>query len=76
MQFDHHGTSVTVAHLRRRCRGLGLIGSKLRLGGAFWSLIGSLNENLSAVGYAVVGIFFASWTASSLIYRLKGYEAR
>ena len=55
-------TSVTVAIFLGGVEALGLIGSKLRLGGAFWSLVGSLNDNLSALGYAVVGIFIANWT--------------
>jgi high-affinity nickel-transport protein len=66
--------SVVVAVFIGGVEALGLIGDKLRLDGAFWSLIGELNANLSALGYAVVGIFAASWIASSLLYRWKGYD--
>ena len=53
---------------------LGQIGGRLGLEGRFWSLVGNLNESLSALGYAVVGIFATSWIASLLIYRLKGFH--
>jgi high-affinity nickel-transport protein len=68
--------SVVVAMLICGVEALGLISDKLRFEGAFWSLIGNLNDSLSALGYTVVGIFVASWITSSLIYRLKGYEAQ
>jgi nickel/cobalt transporter (NiCoT) family protein len=66
--------SVIVAIFIGGIEALGLIGSKLGLEGAFWSFVGGLNGSLSALGYAVVGIFFASWITSALIYRLKGYD--
>src|SRR5271166_1216236 len=67
-------TSVLVAIFIGGVEALGLIGGKLGLEGAFWSLVGDLNESLSALGYAVVGIFVAGWITASLIYRLKGYD--
>jgi high-affinity nickel-transport protein len=67
-------TSVVVAFFIGGIEALGLIGGKLGLDGAFWSFVGNLNESLSALGYAVVGIFAAGWITSSLIYRLKGYD--
>jgi len=66
--------SVAVAIFIGGIEALGLIGSKLGLEGAFWSFISDLNESLSAFGYVVVGVFFASWVTSALIYRLKGYD--
>src|SRR5271166_3806830 len=66
--------SITVALFIGGVEALGLIGDKLGLKGAFWSLVGDLNESLSALGYAVVGIFVAGWITASLIYRLKGYD--
>jgi high-affinity nickel-transport protein len=66
--------SVALAIFIGGIEALGLIGSELGLGGAFWSFVGDLNENLSAFGYVVVGILFASWVTSALIYRLKGYD--
>jgi nickel/cobalt transporter (NiCoT) family protein len=68
--------SVAVAIFIGGVEALGLIGDRLGFEGAFWSFVGNLNDNLSALGYAVVGIFVASWIMSSLIYWLKGYEVR
>ena len=53
---------------------LGLIADKLGLEGGFWDIIGGLNDDLANFGYAVVGIFVASWIISSLVYRAKGYD--
>jgi nickel/cobalt transporter (NiCoT) family protein len=66
--------SVIVAVFIGGIEALGVIGGKLGLEGRFWGYVGDLNESLSALGYAVVGIFAASWLASSLIYRLKGFH--
>ena len=66
--------SVVVAIFIGGVEALGLIGDKLGLDGGFWSLVGDLNDDLATLGYAVVGIFIASWIASSVIYRLKGYD--
>ncbi len=67
-------TSVVVAIFIGGIEALGLIGGKLGLEGAFWSFVGDLNASLTALGYAVVGIFVVGWIAASLIYRLKGYH--
>jgi high-affinity nickel-transport protein len=66
--------SVAVAIFIGGVETLGLIGDRLRLDGAFWSLVAALNDNLTSLGYAVAGIFAASWIASLLIYRWKGYD--
>jgi high-affinity nickel-transport protein len=66
--------SVAVAIFIGGVEALGLIGGKLGLEGKFWVYIGGMNDSLSELGYAVVGIFAASWLASSLIYRLKGFH--
>jgi nickel/cobalt transporter (NiCoT) family protein len=66
--------SVVVAIFIGSVEALGQIGGRLGLEGRFWSLVGNLNESLSALGYAVVGIFATSWIASLLIYRLKGFH--
>jgi hypothetical protein len=66
--------SVVVAVFVGGVEALGLVADRLRLDGAFWGLIGELNASLSTLGYAVVGIFAASWIASSVVYRWKGYD--
>jgi high-affinity nickel-transport protein len=66
--------SVVVAVFIGGIEALGLIAGKLGLDGGFWSFIGAMNDNLSNFGYAVVGIFIASWIISTAIYRAKGYD--
>jgi high-affinity nickel-transport protein len=51
---------------------LGLIGDRLGYEGSFWGFIGDMNDNLANFGFAVVGIFLASWLISTLIYRARG----
>jgi high-affinity nickel-transport protein len=66
--------SVAVAILVGGIEALGLIAGKLGLEGAFWRLVGDLNGSLPALGYAVAGVFVTSWIASSVVYRLRGYD--
>ena len=66
--------SVVVAIFIGGIEALGLIADKLGLDGAFWGLIGAMNNNLANFGYAVVGIFLASWLISTVVYRMKGYD--
>jgi nickel/cobalt transporter (NiCoT) family protein len=66
--------SVVVAVVIGGVETLGLIGDTFKLEGAFWDAIGSLNDNFGALGYAIIGIFAASWLLSALIYRAKGYD--
>ena len=54
--------------------GLGLLADQLQLAGPFWSLTGTLNDNFGLIGYAVVGIFVASWLCSAAIYRWKRFD--
>jgi high-affinity nickel-transport protein len=65
--------SALVAMLIGGIEALGLIADKLELNGVFWDLIGRLNKELAGFGYFVVGIFIASWIASYLIYRWRGF---
>jgi high-affinity nickel-transport protein len=53
---------------------LGLIGDQFDLKGTFWDAIGGLNDNFGALGYAIIGLFIASWLISIAIYRWKGYD--
>ncbi len=66
--------SVVVALLVGGIEALGLIGDKLSLHGVLWNVIGSLNDNFGVVGFAIIGVFVASWAASLIIYRLNGYD--
>lgn len=53
---------------------LGLLADKLTLRGAFWDAVGDLNDNWGALGYAIIGLFVASWLGSIAIYRLRRYD--
>jgi high-affinity nickel-transport protein len=59
--------SIVIALVVGLIEGFGLIGDKLRLGGAFWDAIGTLNDNFGLIGYAIVGIFILSWGVSVAI---------
>jgi high-affinity nickel-transport protein len=66
--------SALVAIVIGGIEALGLIADQLGLQGAFWDLIGALNDNWGALGYAIIGVFVASWLASLAIYRLRRYD--
>lgn len=66
--------SVVVALFIGGVEALGLVGDKLGYEDGFWRGVGALNDNLGNLGFAVVGLFLASWLISTLIYRLKGYD--
>ncbi len=66
--------SVVVAIFIGGLEALGLIADKLGFEGGFWALVGRMNDNLANFGFAVVGIFLASWIISTLVYRAKGYD--
>jgi high-affinity nickel-transport protein len=66
--------SIVVALVIGGIEVLGLIGDELKMQGTFWSAIGSLNENFNTIGFVVVGVFFFSWVASVVIYRLNKYD--
>ena len=66
--------SVVVAIFIGGVQALGLMTDKLGLAGGLWDIVGALNGNLANFGYAVVGVFLASWVVSAAIYRLKGYD--
>jgi nickel/cobalt transporter (NiCoT) family protein len=63
--------SVLVAFLIGGIEALSLIADRLALKGAFWSMIGNLNDGLGIAGFAVIGLCILCWVASALIYRWK-----
>jgi high-affinity nickel-transport protein len=66
--------SILVAVLIGGIEVLGLVGDEFALKGAFWVMLGSLNNNFGAIGLAIIGVFIVSWLASLLLYRLKRYD--
>ena len=69
-----NAASVVAAVFIGGVEALGLIGAKWGLSGGFWGMIGGLNDDLTNFGFAVVGVFVASWIISTVIYRAKGYD--
>ena len=68
------GASVVVALFIGGIEALGLLGDQLALSGPFWDAVGSLNDSLGYLGFAVVGIFVAAWIASTVVYRWLGND--
>ncbi|WP_242197366.1 MULTISPECIES: HoxN/HupN/NixA family nickel/cobalt transporter [unclassified Pseudomonas] len=66
--------SVVVAVIIGSIEALGLMADQLELKGDFWGFIGNLNDSFGMLGYIIIGIFVASWAASVLLYRLKGFD--
>jgi nickel/cobalt transporter (NiCoT) family protein len=66
--------SVVVALVVGGIEALGLLGDKLHLTGAFWNVVGSLNNNFGLIGYFIVGIFVLSWALSMAIYRWRRFD--
>src|SRR5262249_52253528 len=65
--------SVAVALLIGGVEVLSLVGDKLVLEGSFWDAIASVSGNFGPLGYAIVGLFIASWLGSVLIHRASAY---
>ena len=66
--------SVVVAVLIGGIEALGLLGDQFELKGAFWEGIGTLNDNFSALGFAIIAVFIAAWIGSVIVYRYKGLD--
>jgi high-affinity nickel-transport protein len=66
--------SVLVALLIGGIEALGLIGGWLKIHGAVWDLVNSLNHNFGVVGFAILAVFVVCWAVSILVYRLNRYD--
>jgi high-affinity nickel-transport protein len=66
--------SVLVALLVGGIEALGLVGDKLKIHGAVWNMIGSLNDNFGVIGFVIIGVFAGSWVVSMIIYRMNRYD--
>jgi len=67
--------SVLVALIVGGIEALGLLAGTLSLDGAFWRMIGALNDNFGSLGYLIIAVFALSWLVSAVVYRLKRYDA-
>ncbi len=66
--------SVLVALLVGGIEVFNVLGDKLQLRGWFWNCVGRLSGDFGMMGYFIVGIFFVSWTASTIIYKVQKYD--
>jgi high-affinity nickel-transport protein len=66
--------SVLAAVLVGGVEVLGLVADQLNPEGGFWRLIAALNRNFGSLGFAIIGLFAASWLISVLVWRLKRYD--
>jgi hypothetical protein len=66
--------SILVALFIGGIEALVLVGGKLRLEGAFWSVIGSLNENLTSASSLSVSSLQVGWFRPWFTVR-KGYDS-
>jgi len=66
--------SVLIALLVGGIEVLGLVGGQLKIHGAIWDMIGSLNNNFGVIGFAIIGVFATSWIVSIIIYRMNRYD--
>jgi nickel/cobalt transporter (NiCoT) family protein len=66
--------SVAVALLIGGIETLGLLSDQFGLKGAFWDVIGTLNDNFNDLGFVIIGVFIFAWLVSFVIYRIKGYD--
>jgi nickel/cobalt transporter (NiCoT) family protein len=66
--------SVLVAVLIGGIETLGLLGDQFKLKGAFWDVIGTLNDNFNDLGFMIIGVFILAWLVSFIIYRIKRYD--
>jgi high-affinity nickel-transport protein len=68
------GLSIAVAFLIGTVELMQILQDKLRLGGAFWGWVGSLDLNV--VGYVVVGLFVLTWAVAVAIWHVAGIEEK
>jgi nickel/cobalt transporter (NiCoT) family protein len=66
--------SVVVAVLIGGIEALGLMGDQFALKGAFWDGVDRLNDNFTALGVAIIGLFIAAWLGSVIVYRYTGLD--
>jgi nickel/cobalt transporter (NiCoT) family protein len=66
--------SVTVALAIGMIELLQVTAAKLSLSGGFWELLDNLD--FSKIGYAVVGMFVATWAFSLIVWKTRRIEAR
>jgi high-affinity nickel-transport protein len=68
------GLSIAAAFLIGTIEILGVLTSELHLGGWFWTFMA--NFNINKAGFAIAGLFAATWIAALAFWRFGKVEAR
>ena len=66
--------SIVVALVIGGIEALGLIGDQFDLKGGIWAPVAALNDNFNSIGFLIIGLFFAAWLVSWIVYRAKGLD--
>ena len=67
--------SIMVALVIGGIEALGLVSDQLDLKtGFFWKPIVVLNDNFNNIGFLIIGLFFAAWLISYIVYKAKGLD--
>ncbi|MGP6159929.1 MAG: HoxN/HupN/NixA family nickel/cobalt transporter [Vulcanimicrobiaceae bacterium] len=66
--------SIAVALIVGAIEALSIVAAQLHLSGGVWDGLANLSGNFGALGFAIIGVFLASWAVSTLIYKLRRYD--
>jgi high-affinity nickel-transport protein len=66
--------SVLVALLIGGIEALGLLVDRLGLEGGVWSVVSGLDDDITNLGFGVIGVFLLAWGFSAVVYRWRGYD--
>jgi high-affinity nickel-transport protein len=67
--------SILVAVLIGGLEGLNLAADALELKGPFWAAVAKLGGDMNTLGFAIIGLFLASWLVSFCLYRALKLDA-
>ena len=65
--------SVLIAFAIGGMQVLSIVSERFGLHGGIWTFVRNLDFGI--IGFGIIAIFVASWTASTLIYRWKRYDS-
>lgn len=65
--------SVLIALVIGTVELLSIVAGKFNLAGGVWGWLGNLD--FEVIGYIILAIFVVSWTASTIIYKVKRYDS-
>ncbi len=66
--------SIAVALVIGGIEALGLVSDQLDLKTGVWAPIVALNDNFNNIGFLIIGLFFAAWLISFIVYKAKGLD--